>query len=107
MAPGALRRNYADTSSIGPIGLWLQVVRSWQSDFCGYISSVSELNKAIPTALPKFAELRRLGKNLNGYLGETIDIEAVLSDCIIAARTHGWTVEEILAKPNLSLIAFR
>jgi protein MpaA len=31
----------------------------------------------------------------------------VLSDSITAARTHGWTIEEILAKPKLSLIAFR
>ena len=36
-------------------------------------------------------ELRRLGKNINGYFGETIDISGILSDCVGAARAHGWT----------------
>jgi protein MpaA len=50
--------------------------------------------------------MERLGKNLNGYFGERIEIDAVLSDCKSAAREHGWTIEEIpaLSKPNL--IAF-
>ena len=49
--------------------------------------------------------VQRLGKNLGGYFGETIDIEAVLKDCVAAARTHGWTVEEIPAAPKLNLLA--
>lgn len=48
---------------------------------------------------------RRLGRNIKGYCGETIDIAAVLEECVAAARAHGWTVEEIPAAPNLHLLA--
>jgi hypothetical protein len=50
--------------------------------------------------------LRRLGKNLNGYFGETIDIDAVLGDCVMAAQKHGWAIEEFSAAPKPSLLAF-
>jgi hypothetical protein len=50
--------------------------------------------------------LQRLGKNLNGYFGETIDIDSVLGDCVAAARTYGWVLEEISAAPKPSLLAF-
>jgi murein peptide amidase A len=59
---------------------------------------VSELNQAVELSGPP--ELRRLGKNRNGYLGETIDLEAVLADCLAAARAHGWAIEEILPAPR-------
>ncbi len=45
-------------------------------------------------------ELKRLGKNLNGYLGETIDLDALLADCVNAAQVHGWQVEDILPAPQ-------
>jgi protein MpaA len=48
---------------------------------------------------------QRLRKNISSYLGETIDIEAVLSDCVAAARTHGWSVEEIPVPEKPSLFA--
>ena len=48
-------------------------------------------------------ELRRLGKNINGYLVETIDIASVLDDCATAAREHGWSIEEIHPAPRLIL----
>ncbi len=48
-------------------------------------------------------ELRRLGKNVNGYFGETIDIASVLADCAAAARRHGWIIEEIHRAPRLIL----
>src|SRR5438093_8995213 len=48
--------------------------------------------------------LQQLGRNLNGYLGERIEIVAVLDDCAKAAREHGWTAEEITASPKLSLL---
>jgi hypothetical protein len=38
---------------------------------------------------------QRLRKNISSYLGETIDIDAVLSDCLAAAKTHRWAIEEI------------
>ena len=49
---------------------------------------------------PNILYVQRLGKNLNGYAGETIDIGAVQSDCLTAARTHGWTIEEIHSTPT-------
>jgi murein peptide amidase A len=48
----------------------------------------------------RLSSVQRLGKNLKGYFGETIDIEAVLRDCIAAARLHGWYLEEIQPGPN-------
>src|SRR5580700_5145593 len=51
-------------------------------------------------------EPRRLGKNINGYFGETIDIASVLDDCAAAARTYGWDIEKIPAAANLDLLAF-
>jgi murein peptide amidase A len=47
----------------------------------------------------------RLGKNINGYFGEAIDIPAVLRDCVEAARVNGWSVEEIPATPKPNLLA--
>jgi hypothetical protein len=49
---------------------------------------------------------RRLGKNINGYLGETIDLPSVLDDCTTAARAGGWSIEKIPAGPHLDLFAF-
>jgi murein peptide amidase A len=37
--------------------------------------------------------LKRLGKNLGRYLGETIDIRAVLGEVESAAKQNGWTAE--------------
>jgi hypothetical protein len=50
---------------------------------------------------------QRLGKNVNGYLGETIDVASVLRDCVFAAKTYGWNIEDIVVDNNLSLSAFR
>ena len=47
--------------------------------------------------------MQRLGKNIKGYSGETIDIGAIQRDCIAAAQAHGWTVEEIHPAPKLIL----
>ncbi|HEV2696201.1 MAG TPA: M14 family metallocarboxypeptidase [Verrucomicrobiae bacterium] len=37
--------------------------------------------------------MKRLGKNLGGYFGETIDIRATLKEVEIAAQRHSWTSE--------------
>ncbi len=37
--------------------------------------------------------MQRLGKNIGRYLGEAIDIHAVLGDVEAAAREHGWASE--------------
>ena len=47
--------------------------------------------------------VQRLGKNIKGYSGETIDIGSVQRDCVAAAQTHGWTIEEIHPAPKLIL----
>ncbi len=51
-------------------------------------------------------KMQQLGKNRGGYLGETIDIAAVLRDCVAAARSHHWTAEALPAEPGLDLWAF-
>jgi murein peptide amidase A len=51
--------------------------------------------------------MSRLGKNLNGYLGETIDIAAVLEDCLLAARRSGWSVDTIHAGPKPNILGLR
>ena len=47
--------------------------------------------------------MQRLGKNIKGYGGERIDIDAVLHDCVAAAQVHGWAIEEMHPAPKLIL----
>src|SRR5215207_11218581 len=49
--------------------------------------------------------LQRLGRNINGYFGETIDLLSVLEQCVAAARKFGWTVEHLDARPKPDLLA--
>jgi protein MpaA len=49
-------------------------------------------------------QLHRLGKNVNGYLGETIDIRSVLADCVAAAKDHAWKIEDIPVDSAVTLI---
>jgi hypothetical protein len=58
-----------------------------------------------PNRASDVEEPKRLGKNAGGYHGETIDIDAVLADCVAAAERQGWTVEQIPAGTASSLIA--
>jgi hypothetical protein len=44
--------------------------------------------------------VQRLGKNIKGYSGDTIEIDAVVRDCMAAARAYGWAIEEIHPAPN-------
>jgi hypothetical protein len=60
----------------------------------------------VPTSAAVAAGIRRLGKNHNGYCGETIDIAAVVNDCAAAAQQHGWTKQEFPADPKPALLAF-
>ena len=52
-------------------------------------------------------EVQRLGKNISGYFGETIDIRRILEDMVQAARPHGWTVEELPSTAGASLLALK
>jgi len=64
------------------------------------------MSKMLRPPLNSVAQLRRLGKNINGYQGETIDIASVLADCVSAGRAHGWQIGEIPADAPLGLLAF-
>src|SRR5437868_14971475 len=49
--------------------------------------------------------VERLGKNIDRYSGETIEIEKILADCVAAARENGWSIEKIPAVPKPDLLA--
>jgi len=49
--------------------------------------------------------IRRLGKNINGYFGENIDLATVLGDCVEVARAHHWSAEEIATPQKRNLLA--
>lgn len=51
--------------------------------------------------------MQRLGKNLGGYKGETIDIRAVLRDVEAAAHQHGWISEPFHADGEFKWLALR
>jgi protein MpaA len=51
--------------------------------------------------------VQKLGKNLGGYLGETIDIRAVLREVETEARKHGWTSENFYASGDFKWLALR
>jgi hypothetical protein len=60
-----------------------------------------------PASKPVTHPLERLGKNVNGYFGETIDIRAVLTDVEQAAHNHGWRAENFLETERFRLVALR
>jgi hypothetical protein len=47
----------------------------------------------VVAALRESLRVQKLGKNIGGYHGETIDIGAVLREVAAAAQAHGWTSE--------------
>ena len=49
--------------------------------------------------------MQKLGKNLGGYHGETIDIHAVLREVKAAAQLHGWSYELFYKIGDLELFA--
>jgi protein MpaA len=67
---------------------------------------VPELERVKADPLSTAEAVRRLGKNINGYFGETIDLASVLRDCTVSAKAHGWAVTEIPVNEKLSLPAF-
>ncbi len=68
-------------------------------------SSVSASERSTLNEISRPGQIRRLGRNLNGYFGETIDLPSILADCVAAARAHGWTVTEIPVTETLTLSA--
>jgi murein peptide amidase A len=51
--------------------------------------------------------MERLGRNINGYFGDRIEIQPVLGEVKAAAQNHGWTLEAYLANGQLELFALR
>ena len=51
--------------------------------------------------------MQKLGKNISGYQGETIDIQSVLGDIERAARRNGWLFEPLPAGNDLALHSWR
>ena len=51
--------------------------------------------------------MQRLGKNIDRYSGETIDIRAILREIEAAAQKHGWTSEPFFETKEFRLIALR
>lgn len=49
--------------------------------------------------------MQRLGKNLGKYLGETIDIKAVLANIRVAAQQHNWQFEVFFKVGDFDLFA--
>jgi hypothetical protein len=47
--------------------------------------------------------VQRFGKNRGGYLGETIDINAVMQEALAYARRDGWRIEQIPIEPEVEL----
>ena len=48
--------------------------------------------------------MKPLGLNDGGYCGETIDIGAVLTDCLAAAEDYGWLVHWVETENDLRLL---
>ena len=44
--------------------------------------------------------MQKLGKNINGYLGERIELTAVQRESAAIATTHGWATEEVHPAPR-------
>jgi murein peptide amidase A len=51
--------------------------------------------------------MQRLGKNSGGYLGEPIDVHAVLGEIKTAAQEHGWTQETFHSNDDFKWFALR
>src|SRR5262245_31295924 len=56
--------------------------------------------------VPRKVGIQRLGKNINGYFGEKIDLVTVLGDCVDAGRAYDWTAEEIATPQKRNLLTF-
>lgn len=63
--------------------------------------------RRIPQANEPCSYPERLQKNLNGYSGETVPIDAVLQKTLEAATRNSWEVEHIPAPPISTLVGLR
>jgi protein MpaA len=51
--------------------------------------------------------MQRLGKNINGYRGEGIDIQSVLEQIKLEAAKHGWQRDSLIIPSGAELVAYR
>ena len=51
--------------------------------------------------------MQKLGKNLNRYCGELIDVQQTLGEMEAAAHQHGWDSETFFQTPEFKLLALR
>ncbi|MDB6026927.1 MAG: hypothetical protein JWM68_3150 [Verrucomicrobiales bacterium] len=51
--------------------------------------------------------MQRLGKNIDGYRGEGIEIQSVLEEVKVAAATHGWHRDSLVISSGAELVAYR
>jgi murein peptide amidase A len=65
------------------------------------VQSAATVNASIASAV------QRLGRNVGGYFGEGIQIDAVLEEQKECAQAHGWQTDTILAAPGVALPIFR
>jgi murein peptide amidase A len=62
---------------------------------------------AAPNTASIAAAVQRLGKNNGAYLGESIDIQAVMAEQRDCAKAHGWSIDVLTAENGLQLPIFR
>jgi hypothetical protein len=53
------------------------------------------------------AAVQRLGRNIGGYYGETIEIDQVVAEQRELAVKHGWHVDLLPVRPDLQVMALR
>jgi murein peptide amidase A len=67
----------------------------------------SNATSVAPNTASIVAAVQRLGKNVGGYFGETIQIDQVVEEQRQFAIAHDWQVDVLPARPGLELLAFR
>ncbi len=65
---------------------------------------MAEMNSAMRGAAPRPAAVK-LGRNVTGYRGVTVNMDAVLTESVEAARRHGWQVDPIGGEAHPGLVA--
>jgi murein peptide amidase A len=53
------------------------------------------------------AAVRRLGKNIGGYFGETIEVGAVIEEQRHYAAASGWQIDALPARPGVDLLVLQ
>lgn len=65
------------------------------------------MGNVAPDAASIAAAVQRLGRNLGGYFGDSIDIGGVMAEQRDCARAHGWEMDALTAENGARLPIFR